>query len=150
VSQVPEAEAIQGEEAQAAHQQGPHVRPPGNPQVDRDPDADDGGNGHVGIGQEHRPELVDEQRVADRLTDREAADDEEEIRKYLQTRGSRPQIEDTFERLSASCCGSLPEDGRASVSRPRVRVPGSPGQIVRYRLVGSESGLPRMPAPDLS
>ncbi len=83
------------------------VRPPGNPQVDRHPDADDGGNGHVGIGQQHRPELVDEQRVADGLADREAADDEEEIGKQQQPAAqfARPEVEHAFEASQHRAAG---------------------------------------------
>ena len=84
--------------------------PAREPEVDRHPDADDGGNGHVGIGQQHRPELVDEQGVADGLADGETADDEKEIGEQEQSSGqfAAAKVEHAFEPPQHRVGRSLP------------------------------------------
>ena len=99
VGQVPENQAVEREEHQAAHQQDAHVHPPGHPQVHRDPEPHQGGDGDVGVRQQHRAELVDEQGVADGLADGEAADDEKQVAEKQDSPAklARPEIEHAFQ-----------------------------------------------------
>ena len=112
-----EQQAVHREEQQAADDQVPQRDAPGDAEIGRHPDEHEERDRDVGVRQQQRAELVEEQGVSDRLARHEAADDQEQVREEeeasLQFSGT--EVEEAFEATEHRGLGAATGRGAGRV-----------------------------------
>ena len=120
MSDHPENQAVEREKQEAADEELAEREPARESEVDRHPETDQSGNANVGVRKQQRPELVDEQCVANRFADDETGNDQKEIGEKEQSsfQLAAPKIQEAFEPLQHRVPDrSLPR----MTGRPRAR-----------------------------